>query len=97
MSLEENTKKEEAPKEETITKKIAALEVYKWLYSLKQMALLSIVAYFSICLAALLNNYAAVGVTLLACVVSGVYVFKSNKESKRLEVTYNITPKKVGI
>lgn len=80
---------------EGISKRIAALELYKQLSRIKNLSLLSITSYMFILIIYFFFGllFAAVVVLLFLIGVVFLYLYPGIRELKRLEITYNIDPK----
>lgn len=73
-----------------LPKKIAAVEVYKWLKQLKLQIIIGMCASFIIPLVYLFNTIAGVGLILVVVGVGVFTLLKSNAVMKDLETRYDI-------
>lgn len=77
-----------------IPKKLAALEVYKWLNQLKILSVMSFIGFIITLLAYSFSSVAGLGAAAVFSFATIYFLFRSTQEMKRLEYTYKIDPPK---
>lgn len=77
-----------------IEKKLAAIEVYKWLGQLKLVSVMSITGFVTTLLAYSFSGPAGLIAAVMFCFGSIYFMFRSVQEMKRLEFTYKLEPSK---